>query len=347
MVVMDRSTKLDRVVNDSPNVDKVVRINAGKLRRYRNQSLLQRLLDVRTIALNVRDIFMVLLGFLQSIKLLHTEKPDIIFIKGGFVAVPVGIAAGLMGRPFITHDSDTTPGLANRIISRWATLHAVGMPPELYSGYPSDKVVQVGIPIEASFTKVSKKHQQEFRQAINIAEEVKLILVIGGSLGSRNINKIVSESLTSLLEDEKVSIIHQTGSSEQAPVSDTKRYITHSFISDMYMYTGAADIVIARAGASSLAELAAQGKAVIVVPAPHLAGGHQLGNAAYLKERNAAVVMDESDLLASPDKLVYKIRELLGDEKQLRALGRNLQAVYPHGASQQVADLILELGGKS
>ena len=119
------------IVAENMLIDEVRSVSAGKFRRYNGEGLKQ-LLDFKTIWLNVRDAFRVIKGFWECNKLLSTIKPDVVFCKGGFVGVPVGLAAARLKIPYLTHDSDAIPGLANRIISRWAAKHAVALDPELY-----------------------------------------------------------------------------------------------------------------------------------------------------------------------------------------------------------------------
>src|SRR5690606_13564925 len=135
--VGERGGKFKRLVLEDTSIDEARFILAGKFRRYHGESWLRRLLDVRTNLLNIRDALYTLIGFCQSVWLLLRRRPDVVFIKGGYVGVPIGLAAALLKVPFITHDSDAVPGLANRVVGRWARLHATGMPEKFYD-YPPD-----------------------------------------------------------------------------------------------------------------------------------------------------------------------------------------------------------------
>jgi UDP-N-acetylglucosamine--N-acetylmuramyl-(pentapeptide) pyrophosphoryl-undecaprenol N-acetylglucosamine transferase len=131
------------------NIDQTYTVRAGKLRRYHGEGLRQ-LFDLPTVGKNARDVGYVVAGLGQSYRLLRRLQPDVLFVKGGFVGVPVGLAAAKLGIPYITHDSDALPGLANRIIARWAALHAVALPKEVYH-YPAANTVTVGVPISHEF----------------------------------------------------------------------------------------------------------------------------------------------------------------------------------------------------
>ena len=138
--------------------DEVFSVPSGKFRRYHGESLLSHLVDFRTLLLNARDFFRVLAGIGYARKILKRTKPDVVLSKGGFVAVPVGLAAATLRIPVVTHDSDTVPGLANRIVGRFAKAYATGMP-EKYYQYPVQRTHYVGIPIDERIKPVTKELQ--------------------------------------------------------------------------------------------------------------------------------------------------------------------------------------------
>lgn len=301
---------------------------------------MQTLLDFKTIALNIRDSFRVLVGFFEALQILRKEQPFNIFIKGGFVAVPLGLAAHAQGRSFITHDSDAEPGLANRVISRWADKHLVGMPKELYT-YPQEKTIQVGIPVGRDFTPLTAQQVSEYKKQLGLARATKLVLVTGGSQGATALNKLVAKTLKDLLAVPGVHVIHQTGKYQTGLPKDSDRYTKLEFIPNMHIYTGASDVVVTRAG-SFLAELAAQIKPAVVVPAPHLAGGHQVKNARIVSDKDAAVVITEAEAERQPGLLVDAISGVLTDKKRATALGVNLQSIYPADAAKKIANEIIK-----
>ncbi len=342
LVVIDNSVKSALFAESSSYVDEVKRIKAGKYRRYPNRSVVERLLDIKTFALNIRDFFRMTMGIFQAIWLLKQEKPRIVFIKGGFVGVPIGIACRLTSTPFITHDSDASPGLANRIIGRWAHTHTVAMDRSLYK-YPASKTLQVGIPVSADFVKVNKELKAQYRKAIGIPEQAKLILVTGGSLGAKELNGIVANISQSLLADPDIYVIHQTGNwkSNDLPV-DNPRYRIADYLNNMYLYSGSADIIITRAG-SAIAEFATQQKTLIVVPAPQLADGHQLKNAEIIKNAHAGVVISQDELKQSPTLILSIIDELLANSSLSQTLANNLQDLYPPDATSKISQAILKI----
>ncbi len=254
-------------------------------------------------------------------------QPDIIFLKGGYVGLPVGLAAAARKLPFITHDSDAIPGLTNRLVSRWALLHATGLPTEFY-GYPKQKAHYVGVLVGSQFQPVSPNLQQSYRKELQLPNDGKVLLITGGSLGARRLNQAVARLVPKLLEQyQDLTIIHQVGKGNKAVYGDKdmpNRLVVLEFMEGMHRYTGAADVIITRAGANTLAELGIQGKACIVVPNPQLTGGHQLENARYLLEHHAIVVVDEAGFNGQSSELQKAIDHLLAYHEVRAKLGRGL-----------------------
>ena len=342
--------KLGNIPSKHKSIDEVYSVRAGKLRRYHGEGLMQ-ILDIPTFLKNIRDVVYLIIGIFQSRKLLKRLQPDIIFIKGGFVGVPVGLAAGRLGIPYITHDSDAIPGLANRIIARKAAIHAVALPKDAYN-YPQDKTITTGIPLQSKFVKVTDLLKKTYRQELAINDQVKLLFVIGGGLGSQRVNRAVAEALPHLLQEfPDLQVIHAVGLTNKDEMTtsyaakltteEQGRVQVKAYIDDVYRYSGAADVVITRAGATNLAEFALQGKSCIVVPSPFLAGGHQLKNAKYLEDKKAAVIIDEAELTADPNRLAHQVSQLFNSPQLRQQLSHNLSAFAKPKASADIAELIL------
>src|SRR5690606_12676531 len=120
------------------------------------------------------------------------HRPDALFVKGGFVGVPLGLAAAMLKIPYITHDSDAVPGLANRLIARWAKAHAVAMPKEAY-GYPANKTFHVGTPIASVYEPVTADRQARYKKSFGLPKTAKVLLVTGGGLGAKRLNVAVAK----------------------------------------------------------------------------------------------------------------------------------------------------------
>lgn len=317
-------------------------IHAGKLRRYHDESWLQRLLDVKTIYLNILDLFRSFIGFLQALLILIRFRPDAVFIKGGYVSVPLGLATALLRVPYITHDSDTVAGLTNRIIGRWAKINATGMPKEYYA-YPEEKKHFTGIPISKKFQPVSTKLKKVLREEQGINSEAKILLVTGGSQGSQRINMAAAKIVPKLTE-QGIFVIHHVGKGNENLYGEFKspNLRVVSFLDDFYKVTAVSDVIVARCGANTIAELALQGKPAIFIPSPFLAGGHQLKNAEYIKGHNAAIIINEDDLILNPEVLLESVEELLNSPLLQAELSKNLSALGLPNAANKIAKLIIE-----
>ena len=269
-----KNTKKLAFEND---MDLMVRkIAAGKLRRYTNFKFIDYLQHFDVILQNIADFFRIIGGFIQSFWRLIRNRPDVIFLKGGYVCLPVGTVAKWLHIPYIIHDSDATPGLTNRLLSKKATKVATGMPLKYYN-YPEEKAVWTGIPINQEFHPVGEKKQKSLKKELGFNENEPLLVVTGGSLGAENINVAIREILPELLK--MTSVLLVAGRERYPEMLDLKDYEKWEdgklvsnfrmleFSGEMYKLFGAADLVVSRAGASTMTELSSMAKAVIMVRA--------------------------------------------------------------------------------
>jgi UDP-N-acetylglucosamine--N-acetylmuramyl-(pentapeptide) pyrophosphoryl-undecaprenol N-acetylglucosamine transferase len=347
-----RGDALGDIPADDKNIDETYTVRAGKFRRYHGEGLKQ-LLDVVTLYKNLRDAVWVVTGIWQSFWLLGRIRPDVIFIKGGFVGVPIGLAAVLRDIPYVTHDSDALPGLANRIIARWARLHAVALPKEVYN-YPPEKTITVGVPISHSFHDLTPADIQAARRQLEISKAEQVLLVTGGGNGAESLNNAVMRSMSELLARyPRLWVIHLTG---RALESKTRKYyasqletelqqrvIVKGHVTNLHLYSAAADVILSRAGATSLAEFAVQAKPCIVVPNPILTGGHQLKNAKVLADRKAVRLVDERHLREDPHGLMPALTELFDNPDKARVLATKLRELARPNAAHLLAVLLLDV----
>lgn len=322
----------------------VHKIFSGKLRRYHHLSVLRQLLWPSLVLKNIRDGFMVFLGFFQSFFKLIIWRPDVVFTKGGYVCLPVGIASRLLRIPLVIHDSDAHPGLTNRILSKWATLIATGAPLKYYS-YPAEKTRYVGIPVSSEFHKFSESEQFSAKQKWGIRTDKPLIVVTGGGLGASRINDVVVSKLADLLKLGSLMLVSGNWQYQDikaiAPKNDDN-FQLHSFISkDMDLLLGAADVVIARAGATTILELAALGKSTILIPNAKLTGGHQMKNAAVYEQAGAVVVVDEDRMLNNADILVNAVKDILDNPEKSEKMTKIFTKFARPNAASDVADMII------
>ena len=329
------------------NVDptiKVQTIMAGKLRRYSHVSMWRQLFWFSTVMLNIRDIFLVLFGFLQSLIKLAIWRPDVVFTKGGYVCLPIGIAARALMIPLVIHDSDAHPGLTNRILGRWAKAIATGAPLKYYS-YSADKAVYTGIPVAGEFHEFSDRERKEARVKWGLATDKPLIVVTGGGLGAQRVNDAIVMALDEILRLGSVVLISGAGQYDELRSlvpPNSKDFQLHSFVSkDMALLLGAADIVVTRAGATTILELAALARPAIIVPNGQLTGGHQVKNAAVYAEQDAVKVIDEKDLVNDPNIIVPVIRDLLSDPVGTKAMAKRFASFARPDAARDVADMVI------
>jgi UDP-N-acetylglucosamine--N-acetylmuramyl-(pentapeptide) pyrophosphoryl-undecaprenol N-acetylglucosamine transferase len=343
------------IASKDANIDKTYTVRAGKFRRYHGEGLMQ-LLDIVTFFKNIRDFIYLIIGSYQSWRLIGQLRPDVLFSRGSYVSVPVALGAHFRGVPYITHDSDSIPSLTNRLVARWAAWHAVALPKELYP-YPADKTVSTGIPISQQFVPVTEKLKDTYRKELNIPLKAKVLFVIGGGLGSDRVNTAVITVVPHLLRQfNDLYVIHGAGGNNETTVADTykqnlsdieqKRVVVKGFINDVQKYSGAADLIVTRAGATNLAEFAVQGKACIIVPSPFLSAGHQLKNANYLAKEGAVEVLDEAALLDDPNRLAKLVSNLITDTGRLKKLSGALANYAQPEAATKLAKLVLKVGGR-
>ena len=320
-------------------------VTAGKLRRYHGIVWWKQLLDIPTVAKNIRDVFLVGLGMVQSVWLLWRTKPDVMFAKGGYVCLPVGMAAKLLGIPIVIHDSDTRAGLTNKVLSKWAVAIATGAPLQNYN-YPKDISHYTGVPIHADFHPFDEKEQRAAKEELGITDLNKpLIVVTGGGLGAKSINEAMLEIAPQLLAH-GAAMYHITGKGQYEHIEERAHrhadYILTPFVyKDMAKVLGAADIVVARGSATFLQELAALQKAVVVIPAGHLSD--QVKNAEVFESAEAAVVLSDKMITNRPQKLADAILTLLDEPAEAHHIAAQLHTFAKPRAAADVAALVVEV----
>lgn len=317
-------------------------ISAGKFRRYSHLSKLRQLLMPKLVFANLVDIFKTGAGVVQSVVILSKFRPDVVFAKGGYVCLPIGVAARALRIPIVIHDSDTRPGLTNRVLARWAARIGTGAPLENYD-YPVSRSVYVGVPIASTFRPYTGVEQQQAKEALGFSSGRPLLVVTGGGLGAASINRAVLESAQKLVES-GVDIFHVTGKkhyeeiSSRAPVSDHYKLVPFVF-NNMADTLGAADIVVSRASATFIQELAGIGKPAILVPSRAL--GDQRKNADVYAASESALVLTD-DAINQPDVFADAVLELLNDAPRRQRMSANLHSYARPHAARDVARLVVD-----
>lgn len=339
---------------------RVRRILAGKFHRYSGWSFKDYFVH---IDVTLRDvIFKNILGFLgfigglilSFVRLLPKKyRPDVIFLKGGYVCLPVGMIAKLFKIPYVIHESDVVAGLANRILMKKAAKVAFGMPipEEMAEKHPN--YIWTGIPVGPEFKSVSPTKQMSLKKAFSFNAEKPLVVITGGSQGSENLNDTTRIILPELLKIASVGLV--AGRKHYENMIDLKQYENWEkaslesnfrmweFNTTMDELMGAADIVVSRAGATTIAEMAALKKATILVPYARLPGGHQTKNAERLADAGAAVVVDDEEMVKNPARLLDEIRRLVKNPRLRADMADKLHEEARADAAKRLAEIILEV----
>ena len=337
-----------KIIAESDPTITVQTVFAGKFRRYSHLSKIQHLTIPSVVFPNIRDVFLVVGGVVQSLFRLIAWRPDVVFAKGGYVCLPVGWAAWLLRIPIVIHDSDAHPGLTNRLLAPLAKRIATGVPLEHYD-YPPEKSVYVGIPISKKYTTVTAAQQAKLKQILGFVARRPLTVFIGGGLGSKQINDAVALHLSALLDVTNVVLL--SGAAQYDELRSLTPQNDDRFILKDFMTTGlpelqqAADIVVSRAGATALLELAAMAKPTILVPSKRLLW--QIKHAKLFVDASAVLLLDESKFEDANDTtLVAAVSKLLRDDTLQRKLSTNLhKQARPH-AARDVAAMIIRASGK-
>lgn len=282
--------------------------------------------------------FLGIYAFIESWNLLRNERPDVIVTAGGYVSVPLVILGRIMGVPSWVHQQDVLPGMANKIMSRFANRVSVTFDSSK-DFFSSSKTEVTGNAVRAS---IAGGDRDSGYRKFNLTPDRKTILVLGGGGGSSWINESVSALAGNLTEEWQV--LHITGSDKYESVQvENQHYIVEPIIHDgMDDAYAVADLVICRAGLGTMTELAYVGKPSIVIPMPD---SHQEMNAFQLFEHQAAIVVDQTE--TTPQILLNTIKGVMSDENSQMRLVANLKLTFPKDGTGNIAEGIVSLGNAS
>jgi len=294
----------------------------------------------------IRSVLNIVRGIGEAWVLLGQVRPAAVFITGGYVSVPVAIAAWLRRIPVALYLPDIEPGLAVKALARLATAVAVSASPSL-ARLPLGKAVVAGYPVRPEFMPTTRDVACS-RWGLDPSDSV--LLVLGGSLGARSLNAQIAEHLELLLG--RCQIIHVCGPQDATALETRRRelpdllqlrYLLFPYLHDgMPDAMAAADLAVSRSGASVLGEFTVMGVPSILIPYPH-AGEHQLHNAQFLTENGAAQVIPETSLV----DLIPTILSLLGDRQRLSSMAEAARRLARPDAAEQLAALVARLAGIS
>ncbi len=297
----------------------------------------------------LRSLLKLPVALLQTIGLLRRLQPQVVVGVGGYASGPVVLLAALMRIPTVVLEQNSVPGVTNRILSRFTRAVYTAFP-HASRFFPRRKVSLLGNPVRQSIT-------AEAHEPVERAGPVRL-LVLGGSLGAKAVNALVVEALSELGKqpspslaplDEHVFVHHQTGASDLAATEElyaqrpqlAKMVRVEPFIADMASAYKDCDLMIGRAGATTIAELTTIGRPAVLIPFPFAADDHQTHNARYLVENGAARMLQQKD--TTPQLLASTIAELVQDRTVLSAMASASRKLGKPEASQRIADEVLRL----
>ena len=310
-------------------------VTAGKMRRYFSPR-------------NFFDSIKVPIGILQALWKVFVLYPDVIFSKGGYGALPAVVASILLRIPLVIHESDSVPGQVNTFAARYAKRIGIAFAESAHL-FPPEKTALVGVPIQK---RVLGGNKADAKEQLGVFTDLPVVGIIGGSQGAEHINDAVLTALKDLTENYEV--VHQTGAKNldmvngEAKVilefSHKERYRAYGFMNSSMLraFYSASDVIVSRAGASSIFEIAAWGKPAILIPLAGAASDHQRKNAYEYTAQGAAVIIEEANL--TPHILIGEIQKIIGDPGRMKQMSEAAQQFAKIDAAEVVAREILKLG---
>ena len=318
-----------------------VRVPAGKVRRYFSMQ-------------NISDLFVTLWGTIIAFITLLRLYPDVLVSKGGYASVPSLLAARILRIPVIIHESDAKPGRGSLLGARFAAKIATAFE-SAATYFPKktrSKIARTGIPVRKALARIEPESGEAARQYLNLEQHIPTIFILGGSQGATRINEAVLSALPDLVAF--ASVIHQTGPNNQANVESiakvilaenghASRYHPFGYLSEnaMKRAAGAADIVISRAGASSIAEIGLWRKPSIIIPIPEAVSHDQRTNAYAYARTGAAVVIEEENI--APHLLVAEAKRILGNQALRKSMGEAAASFGDPDAANIIASAVLDI----
>ena len=277
-------------------------------------------------------------SLLKSRRIIKRFKPDAVIGTGGFASGAVVKVAGEMGIPTFIQEQNSYAGITNKMLSKKAKKICVAYD-AMEQFFPKEKIVKTGNPIRDGLLDIAK-HRTEGLTYFQLNPEQKTLLVLGGSLGARRINQLVEEQLP-LFEKLGVQVLWQCGKLyyEEYKKYESERVNVLAFIDKMELAYAVADVIISRAGASSVSELCVVGKPVIFIPSPNVAEDHQTKNARAIEQKQAAILIRETDLGTT---FATTFTELINDEAKQQSLSQHIKTLALPNATEEIVNIILE-----
>ena len=297
---------------------------------------LQRKLTLQNLMFPVKVID----SLIKSRRIIKAFKPDVVIGTGGFASGPLLRAASVMNIPIVVQEQNSFPGITNKILSKRASVICVAYD-NLERFFPKNKIKLTGNPVREDLISIDNKRLDALTYFALDATK-KTLLVLGGSLGSRRINQLIAKELD-FITNQNIQVIWQCGKlyfDEYSHFNEKPNVKVVSFIDRMDLVYAAADIIISRAGASSVSELCLVGKPVIFIPSPNVAEDHQTKNAKAIVDKNGAILLKESEL---DGKFQPVFSHLIDDEDHQIELGNQIRKLAKPNATQDIVKEISKL----
>lgn len=295
---------------------------------------------------NIKTVNLLFKSEGQAKKIIEDFKPDVVIGFGGYVSGPVLSVAARMGIPTAVHEQNAFPGVTNKNLAKKVDVVMLTAPEAEKLLKPKNPCVVTGLPIRGEIISANK----EFARAEMKLDLRPLILSMGGSLGARAINEAVKYLILHRFEKKDCYYLHATGKAGASMIDDigkdvdlnaNPQIMLREYINDMDRCLAAADLVVCRAGASSLSEIQALGKPSILVPYPYAAENHQYYNAKTMSDRDAAIMIEEKDFTG--ERLLSEVEKLLSKPERLKKMGENARAMAILDASQRITECVCKI----
>ena len=291
---------------------------------------------------NLAFPFKLMSSLSKSRKIIKKFKPDVVIGTGGFASGPLLRVAISQGIPTLVQEQNSLPGITNKILAKNASVICAAYE-KVKDYFPAEKTIITGNPVRQDLLQVDSLREEALKY-FNLSRDKKTVLILGGSLGARRINKLI-ETYLKKFREEDIQVIWQIGKLyfQEYKKYDSSMVITKEFINRMDLAYAAADVIISRAGAGSVSELCIVGKPVLFIPSPNVAENHQAKNAMAVTDHDAALMITEDELTERFDPCFFSF---LQDERRLNKFAENIKKLALPNATSDIVDEVEKLVNK-
>ncbi len=311
----------------------------------------QRKISLENIFKNIKTLFNIILSSFQTKRIIKRFNPDVVIGFGGYVSGPVLRTAYKLGYPTAIHEQNAYPGVTNKALAKHVDCVMITVESVRNRFESKNECIFTGLPVRGEMLKADRDFA---RAEMGIKDSEKLVLSMGGSLGAEAVNKAMVEVIAKKADEKDVRFLHSMGKyglwvpeeieKRGVSLSEHKNIEIREYISDMDRCMAAADVIVCRAGASTLSEIEALKKASVLIPSPNVAENHQYHNAMALVNNSAAMIIEEKEL--SGDRLALAVDSLLKDDEKRRQIGENAGKMAVTDSKERIAQIVVSLAEK-